>query len=41
VASMKEALESSGLEINEKSTHRIGVIVSSAIGGLRSMQDNI
>jgi 3-oxoacyl-[acyl-carrier-protein] synthase II len=41
VASMKEALESSGLEINEQSTHRIGVIVSSAIGGLRSMQDNI
>ena len=38
---MKEALESSGLEINEQTTHRIGVIVSSAIGGLRSMQDNI
>ena len=41
VASMKEALDSSGLEINEQTTHRIGVIVSSAIGGLRSMQDNI
>ncbi len=41
VASMKEALETSGLEITEQSTHRIGVIVSSAIGGLRSMQDNI
>ena len=41
VASMKEALESSGLEINEQSALRIGVIVSSAIGGLRSMQDNI
>jgi len=41
VASMKEALDSSGLEINEQSALRIGVIVSSAIGGLRSMQDNI
>ena len=41
VASMKEALETSGLEINDQTTNRIGVIVSSAIGGLRSMQDNI
>jgi 3-oxoacyl-[acyl-carrier-protein] synthase II len=41
VASTKEALESSGLEINDQTTHRIGVIVSSAIGGLRSLQDNI
>ena len=41
VASMKEALETSGIEINDQSTHRTGVVVSSAIGGLRSMQDNI
>lgn len=41
VAAAKEAIHSSGLEITEQSTHRIGVIVSSAIGGLRSLQDNI
>ena len=41
VAAAKEAIQSSGLEITEQSTHRIGVIVSSAIGGLRSLQDNI
>jgi beta-ketoacyl-acyl-carrier-protein synthase II len=41
VASMKEALATSGLEINDQTTNRIGVIVSSAIGGLQSMQDNI
>jgi 3-oxoacyl-[acyl-carrier-protein] synthase II len=41
VAAAKEAIQSSGLEINDKSTHGIGVIVSSAIGGLKSIQDNI
>jgi len=41
VAAAKEAIQSSGLEITDKSTHDIGVIVSSAIGGLKSLQDNI
>jgi 3-oxoacyl-[acyl-carrier-protein] synthase II len=41
VAAMKEALASSGLEITDKSTHRIGVVVSSGIGGLGSLQENI
>jgi 3-oxoacyl-[acyl-carrier-protein] synthase II len=36
-----EALESSGLEITETNSGRTGVIVSSAIGGLKSLQDAI
>jgi beta-ketoacyl-acyl-carrier-protein synthase II len=40
-AAVKEALESSGLEITEKSADRTGVIISSAIGGLKSLQDAI
>jgi beta-ketoacyl-acyl-carrier-protein synthase II len=38
---VKEALESSGLEITESNTERIGVIISSAIGGLKSLQEAI
>jgi len=41
VAAVKEALQSSGIEITDQTTHRTGVIVSSAVGGLRSTQDNI
>ena len=41
VAAAKEAFQSSGLEITDNSTHEIGVIVSSAIGGLTSIQENI
>jgi 3-oxoacyl-[acyl-carrier-protein] synthase II len=41
VAAMQETLQSSGLEITDKNTHRIGVIVSSGIGGLGSLQENI
>ena len=37
-AAAKEALESSGLEITEANTARIGAIISSAIGGLKSLQ---
>ncbi|MDK1028328.1 MAG: beta-ketoacyl-ACP synthase II [Anaerolineae bacterium] len=37
----KEALESSGLEITEKNTSRTGVIISSSIGGLKTMQDGV
>lgn len=40
-AAAKEALESSGLEITEENAGRIGVLVSSAIGGLKSLQDAV
>lgn len=41
VAAAKDALASSGLEINESNAGRIGVLVSSAIGGLKSLQDAV
>jgi 3-oxoacyl-[acyl-carrier-protein] synthase II len=41
VASAKEALAQSGLEITEKNAGRIGVLISSAIGGLYSLQEAI
>jgi 3-oxoacyl-[acyl-carrier-protein] synthase II len=37
----KEAIQNSGLEITEKNSGRIGVLVSSALGGLKSLQDSI
>jgi beta-ketoacyl-acyl-carrier-protein synthase II len=40
-AAAKEALASSGLEISEANTGRIGVLVSSAIGGIKSLQDAV
>jgi len=40
-ASVKEALKESGLEITEENAARTGVIISSAIGGLKSLQDAI
>ncbi|MGD8403316.1 MAG: beta-ketoacyl-ACP synthase II [Anaerolineales bacterium] len=40
-AAVKEALEDSGLEITEENATRTGVIISSAIGGLKSLQDAI
>ena len=40
-AAVKEALEMSGLEITEANAGRIGVIISSAIGGLKSLEDAI
>ncbi len=41
VAAAKIALTSSGLEITEENTGRIGVLVSSAIGGIKSLQDAV
>ncbi|HMB21226.1 MAG TPA: beta-ketoacyl-ACP synthase II [Anaerolineales bacterium] len=41
VAAAKQALESSGLEITDANTGRMGVLVSSAIGGLKSLQDAV
>jgi beta-ketoacyl-acyl-carrier-protein synthase II len=41
VAAAREALLQSGLEITEKNAGRIGVIISSAIGGLHSLQEAI
>lgn len=39
IAAARQALTQSGLEITEKNAGRIGVIISSAIGGLQSLQD--
>ncbi len=41
VAAAREALLNSGLEITDKNTGRIGVMISSAIGGLHSLQEAI
>jgi len=40
-AACKEALEHSGLEITDENADRIGVVISSAIGGLKSLQDAV
>jgi len=40
-AAVKEALGDSGLEITDENAARTGVIISSAIGGLKSLQDAI
>jgi 3-oxoacyl-[acyl-carrier-protein] synthase II len=41
IASAREALTQAGLEITASTAGRIGVIISSAIGGLHSLQDAI
>jgi len=41
VAAAKQALAASGLEITEANAGRTGVLVSSAIGGLKSLQDAV
>lgn len=41
VAAAKDALSSSGLEITESNSGRVGVLVSSAIGGIKSLQDAV
>ncbi len=41
VAAAKQALADSGLEITESNAGRTGVLVSSAIGGLKSLQDAV
>ncbi len=40
-AAANDALASSGLEVTEANAGRIGVLVSSAIGGLKSLQDAV
>src|SRR5215208_4438598 len=40
-AAAKDALTNSGLEITEANSGRIGVLVSSAIGGIKSLQDAV
>jgi 3-oxoacyl-[acyl-carrier-protein] synthase II len=40
-AAVQEAMTSSGLTISEVNAGRVGVIISSAIGGLRSLQDAV
>lgn len=40
-AAVSEALRSSGLVITERNAGRVGVIISSAIGGLKSLQDAV
>lgn len=40
-AAAKDALVNSGLEITEANAGRIGVLVSSAIGGIKSLQDAV
>lgn len=41
VAAAKDAMASSGLEVTEANSGRIGVLVSSAIGGIKSLQDAV
>jgi len=41
VAAAKEAIQSSGLEVTEANAGRIGVIISSAIGGLTTLQEAV
>lgn len=40
-AAAKEAIEQSGLEVSEEQAGRVGVIVSSAIGGVKAIQDSV
>ncbi len=40
-AAVQEAIESSGLEITEANAGRVGTVISSAIGGLKSLQDAV
>lgn len=40
-AAAREALSASGLEMTEANAGRVGAIISSAIGGLRSLQDAV
>lgn len=40
-AAAKEAIDQSGLEVKDGNRHRIGVIISSAIGGLTSIEDQV
>ena len=39
VAASKQALEDSGLKITEENAHRIGVLIGSGIGGMKTFED--
>jgi beta-ketoacyl-acyl-carrier-protein synthase II len=41
LAAAKEALSQSGLEITSENSSRVGVVVSSAIGGIQSFEDGV
>jgi 3-oxoacyl-[acyl-carrier-protein] synthase II len=41
VIAARQALQHSGLEITEENSSRVGTVISSAVGGLKSIQDNI
>src|SRR5262245_13073060 len=40
-AASREALETSGLQITEANAERVAVIVSSGVGGIRSLEENV
>jgi beta-ketoacyl-acyl-carrier-protein synthase II len=40
-AAAKEALEASGLEVDEEGAHRVGVNITSAIGGISTVQEGV
>jgi beta-ketoacyl-acyl-carrier-protein synthase II len=40
-AAVKEVMETSGLDISETNAGRVGIVISSAIGGLKSLQDAV
>ncbi len=40
-AAVKEAMETSGLEITEENAGRVGIVISSAIGGLKSLENSV
>jgi 3-oxoacyl-(acyl-carrier-protein) synthase len=40
-AAVKEAIEQSGLAVTEENAGRVGVVISSAIGGMQSLQEAI
>jgi len=40
-AAVKEAMETSGLEITEENAGRVGIVISSAIGGLKSLEASV
>jgi 3-oxoacyl-[acyl-carrier-protein] synthase II len=41
IAAAQEAMQQSGLEINESNGSRVGVVIATAIGGLSSLQEGI
>jgi len=40
-AAVKEAMETSGLEVTEENAGRLGIVISSAIGGLKSLEASV